>query len=123
MSQRKFSSRNTARLWRKRRVRAKVHGTAERPRLSVFRSLRALFVQVIDDTKGRTLVSASSKEVWSNGGKKEYTVEHARALGELLAKKCQEKGVTEVVFDRGGYKYHGKVAALAEGVRKGGLKC
>ena len=105
------------RLKRKKRIRAKVQGTAERPRLSVHRSLKALRAQVIDDVSGKTLVSASTKEA-----KAKLTVEGASKVGSLLAKKAKEAGITTVVFDRNAYKYHGRVKALAEGAREGGLK-
>lgn len=109
-----------ARLHRHLRVRGKVSGTAQRPRLNVFRSLSNIYAQLIDDVKGVTLVSASSVEKDFNqyGGNKEA----ARKVGELLAKRAIEKGYTEVVFDRGGNVYHGRVQELAEGAREGGLK-
>lgn len=110
-------SRNKTRLHRKRRIRAKVSGTAKRPRLSVFRSLTGLYVQAIDDEKQTTLVSASSKEV-----SKKNDIAGATKLGQLIADKCKKAKIEEVVFDRGGYKYHGKVKAVAEGARKNGLK-
>jgi len=105
------------RINRKRRIRAKVSGTAERPRLVVFRSLRNISVQAIDDTKGVTLAVASL-----TGTKIKNTVAGAEEVGAMIAKKCAEKKIVDVVFDRGGYKYHGKVKALADGARKGGLK-
>lgn len=111
------TSRNKLRLHRKRRIRAKVFGTAKRPRLAVFRSLKNIYVQIIDDEKGATLVAANLSEI-----KGKNNLESAGKIGELIAKKCQEKKITEIVFDRSGYKYHGKVKALAEGARKGGLK-
>lgn len=110
-------SQNNLRLQRKRRVRAKISGTTSVPRLSVFRSLLSIKVQVIDDTVGKTLLSADIK---SAGAKNDVT--GAKAVGVLIAKKCAEKKITKVVFDRAGYKYHGKVKALAEGAREGGLK-
>ncbi len=111
---------NKARLHRHVRVRGKISGTAECPRLNVFRSLNHIYAQVIDDVKGVTLVSASSveKDFGMNGGNKEA----ARKVGELVAKRAVEKGITQVVFDRGGYVYHGRVQELAEGAREGGLK-
>ena len=111
---------NQARLHRHVRVRGKVSGTAERPRLSVYRSLNHIYAQVIDDVKGVTLVSASSveKDFGMTGGNKEA----AKKVGELVAKRALEKGIENVVFDRGGYIYHGRVQELAEGARKGGLK-
>ncbi len=111
---------NAARLHRHARVRGKISGTAERPRLDVYRSLKNISAQIIDDVKGVTLVSASSaeKDFGMNGGNKEA----ARKVGEIIAKRAVEKGITEVVFDRGGYVYHGRVQELAEGAREGGLK-
>jgi large subunit ribosomal protein L18 len=105
------------RINRKRRIRAKVSGTAERPRLVVFRSLRNISVQAVDDVKGMTLAAASL-----TGTKIKNTVAGAEEVGMLIAKKCAEKKIANVVFDRGGYKYHGKVKAVADGARKGGLK-
>ncbi len=111
---------NAARLKRHRRVRKNISGTAERPRLNVFRSLNHIYAQIIDDTKGITLVSASSmdKDFEGKGG----NIEGAKAVGNAVAKKALEKGIKAVVFDRGGYIYHGRVAALAEGAREGGLE-
>ncbi len=111
---------NKARIKRHARVRGKISGTAERPRLSVYRSLSNIEAQIIDDVKGVTLCSASTyeKDFTEYGGNKEA----AKKIGELIAKRAAEKGITEVVFDRGGYVYHGRVAELAEGAREGGLK-
>ena len=111
---------NKARLNRHKRVRGKISGTAECPRLNVFRSTKNIYAQIIDDVKGVTLVAASSldKEFNGNGGNKEA----ARKVGEMIAKRAAEKGITEVVFDRGGYIFHGRVKELAEGAREGGLK-
>ena len=108
---------NKARQKRHLRVRNHISGTAERPRLNVFRSLSNIYAQVIDDV---TLVSASTKDkdFQNYGG----NVEAAKAIGEAVAKRAIEKGITEVVFDRGGYVYHGRVAALAEAAREAGLK-
>ncbi|HHV50193.1 MAG TPA: 50S ribosomal protein L18 [Clostridiales bacterium] len=116
----KKPSRNEARLHRHVRVRSKISGTAERPRLNVFRSLNHIYAQIIDDVAGVTLVAASSaeKDFGAPGGNKEA----ARKVGQLIAKRAAEKGITEVVFDRGGYLYHGRVKELAEGAREGGLK-
>ena len=113
-------SSNQARLHRHTRVRGKISGTAECPRLNVFRSLNHIYAQIIDDVKGVTLVAASSteKDFGANGGNKEA----ARKVGEMIAKRALEKGIENVVFDRGGYIYHGRVAQLAEGAREGGLK-
>lgn len=111
---------NKARLKRHKRVRAKISGTAELPRLNVFRSNANIYAQIIDDVNGVTLVAASSldKEVTGNGGNKEA----AKAVGKLIAERAAKKGITDVVFDRGGYIYHGRVKELAEGAREGGLK-
>ena len=111
---------NKARLKRHKRVRSKISGTAECPRLNVFRSTNNIYAQLIDDVKGVTLASASSldKEIDVYGGNKDA----ARKVGELIAKRAAEKGITDVVFDRGGYIFHGRVKELAEGAREGGLK-
>ena len=111
---------NKARLNRHRRVRGKISGTAECPRLNVFRSSKNIYAQIIDDVKGATLVSASSldKEFSGHGGNKEAP----RKVGEMTAKRAAEKGIEQVVFDRGGYIFHGRVKELAEGAREGGLK-
>ncbi len=111
---------NKARLKRHRRVRAKISGTAERPRLSVFRSSKHIYAQLIDDVAGVTLAAASSldKEFEGLGANKEA----ARKIGEMLAKKATGNGIESVVFDRSGYIYHGRVKELAEGAREGGLK-
>ena len=111
---------NKARLKRHKRVRAKISGTASRPRLAVYRSNAHIAAQVIDDVAGVTLVSASTyeKDFQGNGGNKEA----ARFVGKTIAEKAAAKGITEVVFDRGGYLYHGRVSELAEGAREGGLK-
>ena len=111
---------NKARLKRHKRVRSKISGTAECPRLNVFRSTNNIYAQLIDDVKGVTLCSASSldKEIDVYGGNKEA----ARKVGELIAKRAADKGISDVVFDRGGYIFHGRVKELAEGAREGGLK-
>jgi large subunit ribosomal protein L18 len=106
------------RLKRRRRVRAKVRGTAERPRISVFRSNRGIFAQLIDDTAGRTLAAVSWTEAELRSLK---PLEQAQKAGELLAQRAKAAGIETVVFDRGGYQYHGRVKALAEGAREGGL--
>jgi large subunit ribosomal protein L18 len=114
-----------ARKRRHSRVRHSVVGTPERPRLNVFRSLHHIYAQVIDDSKGVTLVSASSLEpqLRDAGEMKEKTkVEKAVAVGKLVAERALQAGITQVVFDRGGYKYHGRVKALADGSREAGLK-
>lgn len=105
------------RLRRKNRIRAKVEGTDKRPRLSVHRSLTQIRAQIIDDTQKKTVVSASSKEA-----KAKHTVEGAKKVGALLAKKAKDAGIGAVVFDRNAYKFHGRVRALAEGAREGGLQ-
>lgn len=102
---------------RHKRVRAKISGTAQRPRLSVYRSLSHIYAQLIDDTKGITLVSAKNSEIKA-GGKK---TEQAMAVGKLLAEKAKAKNISQAVFDRGAFKYAGRVKALAEGAREGGL--
>ena len=108
------------RLKRHKRVRAKISGTPERPRLNVFRSLNHIYAQIIDDVNGVTLVSASSgeKDFGATGG----NCEAAKKVGQLVAERAIAKGIEEVVFDRGGYVYHGRVQSLAEGAREGGLK-
>jgi large subunit ribosomal protein L18 len=108
-----------ARLRRHRRVRGKIAGTAERPRLAVFRSNRGIFAQLIDDQSGRTLAAAGWNSLGKLPGSK---VDQARAVGEELAKTAKAAGVTTCVFDRGGYLYHGRVKALAEGAREEGLE-
>lgn len=106
-------------LKRKRRVSAKISGTAKRPRLSVFKSNKEIYAQLIDDSKAVTICSFSSKKVKESGKNKS---EVASLVGEGLAKEAKAKKIKEVVFDRSGYRYHGRVKALAEGARKGGLK-
>jgi large subunit ribosomal protein L18 len=124
------TKKNRARMGRKRRVRARVKGTAGRPRLSVYRSLRYTYAQLIDDATGKTVAAASDQEI----GKKELTkimkgddkrkakTAVAYAVGALLAEKAKKAGIETVVFDRGGFAYTGRVAALADGARDGGLK-
>lgn len=116
-------SRNTNRKARHARVRKKIVGTAVKPRLNVYRSNQNIYAQIIDDVTGKTLIAASSletsvKDKVSNAGNKEA----AKLVGELVAKKALEKGIEDVVFDRGGYLYHGRVKELAEGAREAGLK-
>jgi large subunit ribosomal protein L18 len=111
-------SRNQLRTQRRKRIQVKIRGTAKRPRLSVFRSLKNIYVQLIDDAKGKTLVSARLSEI----KKIKNDISGAKELGKLIAKKCKEAKINEVVFDRGGYKYHGRVKALADGAREGRLK-
>ena len=117
----KKQSSNVARLKRHARVRKNISGTAERPRLNVFRSSKHIYAQIIDDTKGITLVSASSLEkafTEDNGG----NCDAAKTVGKMVAQRALEKGIKAVVFDRGGYIYHGRVAALADGAREAGLE-
>jgi len=116
-------SREERRKIRHRRIRKRVVGTPDRPRLSVFRSLKHIYAQIIDDTRGHTLVAASTREpeiaAQLSGLKR---VEQSRVVGRVLAERAREKGIVRVVFDRGGYAYHGRVKALAEGAREGGLE-
>ena len=114
---------NKARLKRHLRVRKKIEGTTARPRLNVFRASKHIYAQLIDDVKGVTIVSASTmdkelREQVTNGG----SVESARKVGELVAKRAKEAGVSNVVFDRGGYLYHGRIQALADAAREAGLE-
>lgn len=115
--------RKTRRRVRHKRVRRKVFGSAERPRMAVFRSLNNIYVQIIDDTRGHTIAAASSLDpdvrARVNGGKPKSEV--AALVGDAIAERALEKGVKSVVFDRGGFKYHGRAKALAEAARKGGL--
>jgi large subunit ribosomal protein L18 len=113
------ATRPQKRLRRRRRVRAKVRGSAERPRLSVFRSNRGMRAQLVDDERGHTLAAVA----WTEDElKKLPRMDQAKRAGELLAQRAKEAGIQTVVFDRGGYRYHGKVRALAEGAREGGLR-
>jgi large subunit ribosomal protein L18 len=113
------SSKPQARLRRRRRVRAKVRGSAERPRLSVFRSNHGISAQLIDDVHGHTVAAVH----WTEGDLRSLgRMEQAKRAGELLAERAKEAGVETCVFDRGGYRFHGKVKALAEGAREGGLR-
>jgi large subunit ribosomal protein L18 len=119
MSQNKLA----ARQHRHKRVRSKVIGTTARPRLNIYRSLTNIYVQVIDDAAGKTLVSASTidKEIVAQiSGKNK--IEAAKIVGQIVAQRAKNAGVNQVVFDRGGYKYHGRVAAVAEGAREAGLE-
>jgi large subunit ribosomal protein L18 len=112
-------TRQQARLRRRRRVRAKVRGSADRPRLAVFRSNRGLQAQVIDDVRGHTLAAVNWTEADLKGLPR---MEQAKRAGELIAQRAKEAGAETVIFDRGGYRYHGRVRALAEGAREGGLR-
>ena len=111
-------AKNTKRDRRKARIRAKINGTQEKPRLSVFKSNRGMYAQLIDDVKGITLVSAHSHEVKGATGKTNVAME----VGKLLAKKAIDKKIETVVFDKGSYKYHGRIKSLADGAREGGLQ-
>ncbi len=115
-----LKDKNAARLKRHKRVRKNISGTAERPRLNVFRSTKHIYAQIIDDVNGVTLAAASTldKGFEGYGG----NAEAAKKVGVMIAEKAKAAGITEVVFDRGGYIYHGRVAALAEGAREGGLE-
>lgn len=119
----KKRSRNDARIRRHTRVRKKVHGTADVPRLNVYRSLSAIYAQVIDDEAGNTLVSASSidKEIRAQMGDLKKT-EQARIVGQVLADRAKDKDIKTVIFDRSGYRYIGRVKALADGARESGLQ-
>jgi len=103
----------------RRRIRSKISGTAERPRLAVFRSNQHIYAQLIDDVSGTTLAAAATNE---NGSAKGSRVDQALEVGKRLAERAKDAGVSNVVFDRGGYRYHGRVKAVAEGARQGGLK-
>lgn len=119
----KIEDRNEARKRRHLRVRSKIVGTSVRPRLSVFRSLKHMYAQVIDDTCSKTLVAASTLDPeLRTRGLKTGGIEGARAVGDLIARRALAKGIRRVVFDRGGYLYHGRVAALAEAAREAGLE-
>ena len=119
-SGRRLSARSAAQAKRHLRVRKKVTGSPQRPRLIVNRSARHMFAQIVDDTAGRTLASASSLDADIRGGDGDKTAK-ARQVGELLARRAAEAGISAVVFDRGGYAYHGRLAALADAAREGGL--
>ncbi|MFZ4514727.1 MAG: 50S ribosomal protein L18 [Acidimicrobiia bacterium] len=114
-------SRNEARTRRHVRVRKKVHGTAERPRLAVFRSNKHIYAQLIDDDSGVTLAAASTMEAALRAGAT-ATVDAAKKIGTLIGERASAAGVTTAVFDRGGFRYHGRVAAVADGAREAGLK-
>mgnify|MGYP004448732899 CR=1 FL=1 len=113
-----MTDKNLRRIKIKKSIRGKVSGTASRPRMSVFRSNKQIYVQVVDDQKGATLVSASSLKLTEKVTKKEQ----AAKVGEVIAKKAIEAGISEVVFDRNGYLYHGRIKELADAARNGGLK-
>ncbi len=111
---------NNRRFRIRKGIRKKIAGTAERPRLSVFKSNRGLYAQIINDQDGHTLVAASTREL--EGAKDNTNIEDSKKLGSLIAEKAKSSGIETVVFDRGGYLYHGKVKAMAESAREGGLK-
>jgi len=116
-------NRNEKRLIRHKRIRKKVFGTSERPRLCVYKSLKYIYAQIIDDEKGHTLVAASSLEPEIKSRlSSTKSIEAAEYVGKVIAERAKEKGITKVVFDRGGYPYHGRVKALAEAARQGGLE-
>ena len=116
---RNIKTRNDARIIRHKRVRKNISGTKEMPRLNVFRSNKEIYAQVIDDTTGNTLVSSSSRNLKiANGG----NIEAAKAVGKDIAEKCKKAKINKVVFDRGGYLYHGRVSALADAAREAGLE-
>lgn len=123
MIKREFEKKKIRREKIRKRVRARIFGTLERPRLSVYRSLKHIYAQIIDDTRGHTLVAMSSlsKEIRDQIKDAKTKTDISRIVGLALAKKAIEKGITRVVFDRNGYKYHGRVKALAEAAREGGL--
>lgn len=119
----KREDRRKLRLVRHKRIRKKLSGTTERPRLAVFRSEKHIYAQIIDDTKGVTLIAASTVEkAMREKLKKTWNVEAAKEVGKLIAERALAKGIKEVVFDRGGFKYHGRVKALADSAREAGLK-
>ena len=116
-----MNNKSTARQKIRYRIRKKVNGTTERPRLSVFRSNTDIYAQLIDDTKGVTVAAASSRQK-DISAQKAPKISKSKMVGEAIARKASELGINEVVFDRGGYVYHGRVKAVAEGAREGGLK-
>lgn len=122
MAKSKTKKKNLRRARIRRGIRSKIEGTAERPRMSVFRSNRDIYVQLINDMQGHTLVAASSRDADMQANSKLKRVEQSKKVGEKVAKLAKEAGITRVVFDRGGYLYHGRVKALADGAREGGLQ-
>jgi large subunit ribosomal protein L18 len=115
-------SKNQIRQRIHKRIRRRLSGTSERPRLAVFRSVKHIYAQLIDDSKGQTLTAASSAEKGNPVGNSGGNVSGAKAIGKLVAERATEKGVKSVVFDRGGYRYHGRVKALADAAREAGLE-
>ncbi len=122
MNHRHFSS-NERRLWRKTRIRKKLFGTSDTPRICVYKSNKFLYIQAIDDEEGKTLASASSveKDFAKEKGTARKNLKFAEKLGQLIAERLKEKGISKVVFDRAGYLYHGKIKAVADSIRKSGL--
>lgn len=118
----KKPSKNALRLGKQARIRKKISGTAERPRLCVYKSLNHIYAQIIDDINGRTLAAASTTDKGLKDLESKTNVEAARQVGVLIAGKAKEKGIASVVFDRSGYKYHGRIAALADAARENGLE-
>ncbi|OFZ79126.1 MAG: 50S ribosomal protein L18 [Bdellovibrionales bacterium RIFOXYD1_FULL_53_11] len=118
----KTCQKQTVRFKRKLRIRSRVEGNLERPRMSVFRSNKQIYVQLVDDVKGHTLVSASTIEEAMKGGKDSANMEGAKKLGALVAKRALAKNISKIVFDRSGYLYHGRLKALADAAREAGLK-
>ncbi len=118
----KISPKTAGRLKRIRRIRKKISGTAERPRLRVFKSNKHIYAQIIDDTQGKTLVSMSTVDKSFVAGEESAKVPVAKEVGKLLAARAKGAGIQKVVFDRGGYLYHGRVKSLSEGAREGGLE-
>ena len=117
-----MDTKKAMRLKRKKRIRTKVSGTSDRPRLTVFRSAKHIYAQIVDDTRGQTLISASTMEKQMREKEKaENKVSTADEIGKLVAKRALDKGISSVVFDRNGYKYHGRVKALSDGARETGL--
>lgn len=118
----KKPSKNALRVGKRARIRKKISGTAEMPRLCVYKSLSHIYAQIIDDASGSTLVAASTREKALEGLESKTNLEAARQVGALIASKAKDQGIATVVFDRSGYKYHGRVAALAEAARENGLE-
>ena len=120
----KREDRKRLRLMRHKRLRKRISGTPERPRLSVYRSEKHIYAQIIDDTKGVTLVAVSTveEEVRNKLNQKTWNVQAAKEVGKIIAERATAKGIKEIVFDRGGYKYHGRIKALADSARESGLK-
>ena len=116
------TEKSEARFRRKRSIRKRINGTAERPRLSVFRSAKHMYAQIVDDAAGRTLLACSTRDPELKAALAGKKAEHAARVGQAIAEKCKAQGIENVVFDRNGYIYHGRVSALADAARKAGLK-